>query len=170
MATIAKDIVLAVMHLHDCPPPILNCFEAASQTYVKGEAVFLSGGYLTEIASDTPGVIYGIAAGDGSNDASAVANGVIMPTYLADPNTLFEITMLQSSLADHVIAATDIGTPMAIQRDTSANRLYLNASTKAGANVRMFVHKLSRGSAIGDTNARVLASFMPNWVQALGTS
>jgi len=38
------------------------------------------------------------------------------------------------------------------------------------ANSRVFVHKVSVGSAIGDTNARVLFNFLPNFVQNLGTS
>jgi hypothetical protein len=172
MATIAKDIVLAVMTLHDGPPPLLHVLEANSQTFVKGEFCFRSAGYLTEIAGDTPAQIYGVAAGPASNDATAQTdNDVEVPCFLADPTTLFEINMLETGLADHVLVASDIGTAMAIQRDTANNKVHLNATIKGGgASVRMFVHRVARGSELGDTNARVLASFLPNFVQQLGTS
>jgi hypothetical protein len=112
-----------------------------------------------------------VAAGPASNDAAAQTdNDVECPVFLAQPDVLFEINMLEGSLVDHVLVASDIGTAMAIQRDTTNSKVYLNSATKAGANVRMFVHRVARGSALGDTNARVLASFLPNWVQQLGTS
>jgi len=172
MATISKQVVLAAMSLTDSPPPILHCLEANSQTFVKGEPVFRSAGYLTEIASDTPAQIYGVAAGPASNDAAAQTNNTLeCPVFLAQPDVLFEINMLETGGADHVLVASDIGVAMAIQRVTADSKFYLNASIKTGGtSVRMFVHRIARGSALGDTNARVLASFLPNFVQQLGTS
>jgi hypothetical protein len=59
---------------------------------------------------------------------------------------------------------------MAIQADTPNSKVYLNASTIAGANIRVFTHKQARGTSIGDTNGQVLFNFKPNWIQFLGTS
>jgi hypothetical protein len=169
MATIPDNICLAVMTLHGGPPPILYVPEAALETFVKGEYVYINGaGYAAEITGDTPPVIYGVAAEPAHNSTPAGTNNVAI--FLARPDVLFELNMKQSGLADHVSVAGDFGHPMAIQRDTTNSKIFLNASTQAGANVRMFVHTIGRGSVVGDTNARVWASFLPNNVQFLATS
>jgi len=80
--------------------------------------------------------------------------------------------VLQASLADHVLAQSDLLTPMAIQRDTvsTPNKIYLNASTKSGANTRVFTLRTAQGTSIGDTNGRVTFVFLPNYIQSMGTS
>lgn len=171
MATQLKEIIRAVMTLHDGPPPILNVPEGNSQTFVKGEIVDFAFGYVKEISSDTPSAIYGVAAASGSNDSTAETdNDVEVPVELAMPDTLFEANMLETGLANHVLAASDLGVTMGIQRDTTNSKVFLNASVKAGSGVRVFVHRVARDSAIGDTNARVLFSFLPNFIRQLGTS
>ena len=171
MSTIADNIVLARMTFTEGEPPIFYCPEANSQSFVKGELVFMSFGYLTEIGGDTPEQIYGVAAAAGANSATAQTDGVMTPVFLALPTTVFEANMKQGSLANHTSVASDFGTTMAIQRDTSNSKTFLNASTKnGGASVRVFVHGPGSGSVVGDVNPRALFTFLPNWVQFLGTS
>lgn len=170
MATIPEAICRAVQTKDGSAPAILHQPEAATQTFVKGEVVFMSAGYLNEIASNTPALIYGVAADDGSNSASGgTSSAPECPVFLADDDTLFEANVKQSG-SDHVLAATDLGVPMGIYRDTGDSKIYLDADVKAGTGVRVFTHRVARGTAIGDTNGRVLFNFLPNWVQFLGTS
>lgn len=172
MATIAKDIIFARMALDGGPPPLLYVPEAASVAVAKGGLVqFNAAGYVTEITGDTPSRIYGVAAEAGHNSTPAGTNDLAV--FLVKDDVIFEANMLQTALADRVSVAGDIGTVMAIQRDSVApNRWYLNASTKAGANIRVFVHRLSTNytQVIGDTNVRVWFTFLPNWVEFAGTS
>jgi len=168
MATIGDAAIRAVMTMTGGPPFRITLDEAATQTYVAGELVYSSAGYVTEIAGDTPGQILGVAGADGDNDAAAGSSAI--PVFLADPSVLFEANMKDDSDGDHVSVVTDIGTVMGIQRVTADSKVYLDADVVDGASARVFVHKLATGSAMGDTNARVLFSFLPNWVQFLGTS
>src|SRR5713101_6169042 len=169
MATIPDDICRPVLQLFEGPPPLLNLFEEALATFVNGEFVYIDGSsYIAEIVTDTPPAIYGVAAEPAHNDAVAATHQVAV--FLAVPSVLFELNMKQSGLADHVIVQGDLGHTMGVQHDTTNKKWFLNASTVGGANVRMFVHSLARGSNLGDTNARVLASFAQNWVQFAVTS
>ena len=167
MATIPKNKILAVMTTTDAPPAMLWQDEDATESFVTGVIVYLDPltGRLNEIGGDTPEAIYGVAH---SPATGTTANS--LGVWLADPTTIFEGNVLQGSAADHVLVAADIGTPMAIQRVTADGRVYLNAGTKAGANCRVFVHGVAKGSAIGDTNARVLFTFLPKFVQHLTSS
>lgn len=168
MATIAKQEIEAAVQIHGSNPFTLTLKEAASQTFVKGEIVFISAaGYVTEIASNTPSEIYGVAMGPAHN-GTAGANEV--PVCLATPEQLFRANMLQGSLADHTLAQTDLGSDMGIQADTPNSKVYLDSSVIAGANIRVFTHKQARGTSVGDTNGQVLFNFKPNWIQFLGTS
>jgi len=168
MATIAKQEIEAAVQVHGSNPFTLTLKEAASQIFVKGELVFLStAGYVTKIASNTPGEIYGVAMGPAHN---GTAGQYEVPVCLATPEQLFRGNVLQSNLTDHTLAQTDLGSDMAIQADTPNSKVYLNASTIAGADIRVFTHKQARGTSIGDTNGQVLFNFKPNWIQFLGTS
>ena len=171
MATIAKKPIFARMTMHGGPPMSLTLKEGASQTFVKGEIVFINAsGYVEEIAGDTPSEIYGVAAQDAHNTTAGAAE---VSVWLADPGTLFGINVLESTLTDHVLAQTDLGTFAAIQRDTTNSKVYANISTTAGANTRIFIHCVETAdsnSAIGDTNGRVLVTFRQTFVQFGTTS
>ena len=171
MATVSKDIIVAVASQANCPPFSVTTGEAASQTFPKGWFVQnLGTGYVTGISSDTPVAILGLAEQDAHNLAAAAATQVSVS--IANQNTVFAANVLETSLADHVLAQSDLLTPMAIQRDTSStpNKIYLNASTKAGANCRVFTLRTAQGTAIGDTNGRVEFVILPNFAQSMGTS
>ena len=166
MATIPKDRIYAVAKFHEGSPASLHVPEAANQTYVVGEiGYFDTAGQFAELAGDTPAEIYGVS----EHDASGV-QATMGSVWLANPDTLFEANMLEGSAADHVLVAADLGTVMGIQRVTADSKVYLNSAVKDGASARVFVHGLARGSVLGDTNARVLFTFLPKFVQHLATS
>src|SRR5262245_38831786 len=166
MATIKYDRIKGVRTLDGGPPTVQEVDEGASQTFVIGEIVNMVSGLATEISGDTPSVVYGVAAQDGHNTTA----GQKVATFLVTPDTIFEANMKQSGLADHVLVQADLGITMAIQRDTTNSKVALNSSTKAGTSVRVFVHAVAKNSLVGDTNARVLFTFLPNFIQFLGTS
>lgn len=166
--TVAKQEIQAVVQMHGANPFTLTLKEAASQTFVKGELVEIVAGYVKEIASATTATIYGVAAEDAHNGASDGLYSVSVE--LAAPQQLFAANVLTTGLTDRVLLQTDLGCDMAIQLDTVNSKVYLDASTKGGANIRVRTHKQARGTDVGDTNGRALFTFKPNWVQFLGTS
>jgi hypothetical protein len=171
MATVSKDIMTPVASEANAPPFTVTCGEAASQTFPQGWIVYNPGtGYVSDPASDTPVSILGVAAQDAHNLGSATAQNLAVD--FANGTTIFAANVLQASLADHVLAQSDLLTPMAIQRDTvsTPNKIYLNASTKSGANTRVFTLRTAQGTSIGDTNGRVTFVFLPNYIQSMGTS
>lgn len=170
MATVTKSAMTQVRSLVGGTPSPLTFGEAASQTYVKGEIVFLSAGYATEIAGDTPSQILGLAGQNANNDASAGTHDTSV--FLAHPSTVFEANLLASGLADYVLTAADVGKYVGIQRDTSNSKVFLNVTPpNGGANVRACIVGIdTRTSAVGDTNARVQFVFLNNFVQLNATS
>jgi len=171
MATVSKDIIVAVASEANAPPFSVTTGEAASQTFPKGWFVQNAGtGYVTGISSDTPVAILGLANQDGHNLAAAADKQVSVD--IANAVTVFAANVLETSLTDHTLAQSDLLTTMAIQRDTSStpNKIYLNASTKAGANCRVFTLRTAQGTSIGDTNGRVEFVILPNFAQSMGTS
>lgn len=170
--TVAKDICEFVQSQANAPEFTVAFPEAASQTFkTGGTTVNVVAGYLTDTGSDTPGTIMGVPAEDASNSASGGTSSAPYCTVnLANTTNVFAANVLASGLADYVLTQADIGVTMAIQRDTTNNRLFLNASTKAGSNCRVFTLQLAQNTDVGDTNGRVTFVFLPNFAQSLGTS
>ncbi len=169
--TVTKDIITASASETNSPEFSVTTGEAASQTFPNGWMVQnLGTGYVTGISSDTPVAILGVAAQDAHNLAAAAATQVSV--NIANGSTVFAANVLESGVADHVLAQSDLLTTMAIQRDTSStpNKIYLNASTKAGANCRVFTLRTAQGTDIGDTNGRVEFVILPNFASSMGTS
>jgi len=94
-------------------PEMIEVPEAASQTFKKGEAVYMVSGYATEftatVETDGSGAIrfLGFAAEDAHNDASAVANGVKVKVYVANDDTIFEGNIYHGTAASAITAVTD---------------------------------------------------------------
>jgi hypothetical protein len=179
MATVADDIFLEVSKRGGGTPDVVSFVEAASQTFKKGWVVYLVAGYVTDVASDTPALILGTAAEDAHNDSVAGTHSI--GVYLADDTNVFAGNCKQSSLADHVLAQSDIGVQMAIQRDSTNNRWFLNASTKGGANCRVFTYEIAQNQSstpnsasgpfgVGDTNVRLTFTFLTKFSQSDATS
>lgn len=172
--TVSDDICEFVQSQANAPEFTVPFVEAASQTFLTGgTTVHVVAGYLRDTASDTPGTIMGVPAEDAHNLAAAGVYGdatEMVTVNMANTTNIFAANCKASGLADHVLDQTDIGVTMAIQRDTTNNRLFLNASTKAGSNCRVFTLGTAQNTDIGDTNGRVLFVFLPNFSQSLGTS
>ena len=180
MATVAKDITIWTKTTTGGPPATMTYPEAATQTFKAGWIVALNAsGYVIDPASDTPSLILGLAVEDAHNAAAAGTSEI--DVYLAIPSNLFAANCLETSLADHVLTQADIGHVMGIQRDTVNNRLFLNASVAAGANIRVFTYEIAQGQpatptagfgpfVVGDTNVRLVFAFLPNWSSELATS
>lgn len=177
--TAAKDIFLEVQKRGGGTPDIVAFAEGASQTFKKGWVVILVAGYVVDPGTDTPSLILGIAAEDAHNDSVAGTHQI--GVYLALDTNVFAGNVLQSSLADHTLVQGDIGTQMAIQRDTTNNRWYLNASTTGGANCRVFTYEVAQNQSatpnsgsgpfgVGDTNVRLTFTFLEKFSQANTTS
>jgi hypothetical protein len=166
--TVADAIALCVKTTSGGPPATITVPEAALQTFVKGELVFLSvPGFATEIASDTPAVIYGLAEEDAHNDAVAGTHSVAVA--IAVTSNLFAANAKEAALANHVLVQQDIGRFIGIQRDTTNNKVFLNTAVQ-GANARAFTYEVAQDTEVGDTNGRLVFSIHPNFAQMLGTS
>lgn len=170
MATVTKDIIRFAQSTVGGTPAPYSFGEAATQSFVKGEIVFLSGGYVTEIAGDTPAQILGVAAQAAHNDATAGTH--VVSVFLAETTNIFVGNLLTTSLGDYVVTAADVGKYVGIQRDTTNSKVYLNvAPPNGGANVRAVILRIDdRTSSVGDTNARVFFKFLPNNYQLGATS
>jgi hypothetical protein len=122
-ANIVLQRALAARTISGNPPQTLVLPEAASQTFKKGEFVYLVAGYVTEIADATPDLILGMAAEDAHNgDAGAYNVGV----YIANADTIFKLNKVSAggSGTGGTIAATavtDVGKAFALYRDTTNN-------------------------------------------------
>lgn len=168
MATIAKDIMRVVGSLTDSPPIVPDWLpEAASQTYVRGELLYVNPltGYLTEADANT--LLYAMAHHNASGTTGDTKDHIVVMLH---PTTLFEANLLTGSGSDLVCAQSHIGRVMGLYFDTVNNRIVLDGSVTGGSGAKVFTHKVARGSAIGDTNARVVFSFMAKAIQYLTTS
>lgn len=85
--------------------PVLNFPEAASQTFVKGDFVYLTSGYLTICGTD-PALILGIALEPAHNTTAGLYNiGVALATEF----TLFGLSVYHATPANNKIEAADMG-------------------------------------------------------------
>lgn len=170
--TVADDICIFAQSQANAPEYTVPFPEAATQTFkMGGTTVNVVAGYLTDTGSDTPGTIMGVPAEDAHNSAlGGTASAPACTVNLANTTNVFAANVKEAALANHVLVQSDIGITMAIQRDTVNNRLFLNASTKAGSNCRVFTLGLAQNTDVGDTNGRVLFVWLPNFAQSLGTS
>lgn len=141
--------------------------EAGSQTYAKGELVYMQNGGVTEVASDTPGVILGIANQAAHNTTAYTTKTSVT---VGSEGILFEGNCTGTAGADRVFTNADIGRVAGIYRDTANSMFYVNGAITGGASARVFIHGLAKDNQIGDTNPRVLFEFLPAFVQNRTTS
>lgn len=134
MAT-QKQIAISPVGTISGNSPELRAFpEAASQTFVAGEAVYLNGsGYLAEFTSavDTGGQRFlGFAAEAGHNDAS---NGTYdIKVYIGNGDTIFRGAIYHGTAGSAVTAITDIDAKYPLQHDTTNSKCYPNKQNPAG--------------------------------------
>lgn len=158
MATVTVSRARVARTISGNSPQVLKLPEAASQTFKKGEFVYLSGGYVTEIGAN-PSLILGMADEDGHNGASNGLYNVFV--VIANMDTIFEIHKTNSGGTGVVTAVTDVGKEFAIYRDTTNS--WATAYDGEGANSRLICLDHSNFDVVGDTGGRLL-------VQVLGSN
>jgi len=159
MATIATKAAEAVGYYGypNVVPERVSALEAASQTFLKGNFVIGSSGYVAIIASDNDGDALGIATRAGQNATVGTKYAEFVPLV---PGLLLEMNLLEASDSAHVLAVTDLWAFPQWQTTSSHHVLNTTSTTD-----RFFIVKIGLGEVgdsygpggVGDTNARVLA-------------
>lgn len=138
--------------------------EAASQSFVEGDLVYLVAGLVTVCATagdpqDINTVVLGIAA----RDASGTTNTSI-PVYVIRPDTIVYLNV-KTDGADHVLLQGNFGQPYGVYKAASnVWSLNINESTLKLATAI----SVAEGSVVGDTNAIVGCKFVPQMLQEGG--
>ena len=166
MATIPVQRARVARTISGNSPQIMTFPEAASQTFKKGELVYLVGGYVTEIGAN-PTAILGMAAEDAHNEDAGDYN---VGVYIANNDTIFEFSKTNSSGNAVVTAVTDVGAEFAIYRDTSNNWATAYAAAGGYGNQRLICLDLSNFDVVGDTGGRLLCMVMGTFRQLFCTS
>lgn len=164
MATIPKTAAKVVHVLSGGQMPMLVLPEGASQTFKRGEPVFLSAGLATEIG-DNPTQILGLAAEDARNVAAAV-NDVAVEVLNSD--VMFEANLSDSVGTLIATAQADIGQAAGIFRDTTNSLITVYKLAATNHRVQIIAH--SKKDAIGDIGGRVLCVVIPKFRQLDTTS
>lgn len=123
--------------------------EAADQTFVKGNFVYLINGKLTECASDAPGI-----AGIAEADASGTTNTAI-PITLAKRGQQFTVH------ANTTTAVTQIGAKYGIVLASSIHYVDIADTT----NQRFVVDDIANDDAVGDTYGRLIVEVCKGFAQ-----
>jgi len=123
--------------------------EAASQSFKKGQLVYLSSGKLTACASDGTAIL-GIADADasGTTDTS-------LPVILATPTTIFEAVSTDGG-SDVTIAVTHVGKHYALY--VSSNDVYVDLGDTDHDALKVIALKDDAGTTNGKVLVRVLAA------------
>lgn len=170
--TVSLQIVRAVMTKHGGPPFSLQQLEADAQVFVPGELVRFVAGEMTQVVTDV--TIYGVAHGTDVFPPNTRVQGSADSVWLGDPGTLFAANLtegLNEGVAvNHVLVQADIGSIVGFAFDAANDRVYLvDAGNNSMTTLLAFVHDPAGGAEgeLGDTNARVLFTFLPASLQDL---
>ncbi len=163
-----KSAVIVSRTLHGGPPIQQEFPEAASQTFKKGEAVYLDGyGSVAEftLGVDAGGQRWlGFAAEDGHNDSTAGNSKCAV--YLAWGN-VFEMNVTANG-ADQATAITQVGTLYPLHHNTTDSISQVDISDTAGTLDSLRVMKVDSRAAAGETNGRVEVMVIDSAVQIAG--
>lgn len=163
--------LICVGTLHGGPPVTRSYPEAASQTFVKGEAVYLDGSgnvaeYTAAIDDGTQRFL-GFAEENGHNDTVAATNEILVT--LAGGGNVFELNVTANG-SDQLSAKTQVGgAPLPMYQDTTGSRVAYDVSDTSGQGDWLRVLDLSPRDPAGDTNGRVLVTVVPAACQVAGT-
>lgn len=147
MATIALQSVSPVSTVSGNSPETKCYPEAASQTFKKGEPVYLSSGYVTACSTD-PSSILGFAAADGSN---TTAGAVETPVWIANEDTYFAANVYHTSAPSAITAIAELATSYGIVEVSDKWHIDLSDTS----NTRVQVKFLDERDTVGDTYGRV---------------
>lgn len=158
MATQNLVPLLVVGTLSGNAPEIREYPEAASQTFVKGEAVYLDGaGRVAEFTAsvdDGSTRFLGFAAGDGSNTTAGAVN---TPVYIANDDTIFEGNIYHGTAASAITALTDVATLLPLKQLTTTGLgiIAVDKEDTASQIDSCRIIQLSPKDTVGDTYGRV---------------
>jgi len=150
MAVINQGICVPRRTVNNAPVEIFMGKEAASQSFKKGEPVYLVSG-LVAICGADPAAILGIADADASG-----VTGAPIPVVKANGATLFCANIYHSTPASAVTAQADVGTSYGII--VVSNKLYVDKEETVAT--RAQVIGLDSRDAVGDQYGRVLFKFL----------
>ena len=157
--------------LHGGPPITKPYPEAASQVFLKGEAVYLDGsGNLAEYTAaidDGTQRFLGFAAQDASGTTGAACS-VTLPW-----GTVFEGNVCTGAGNDQITAKTQVGnagTSYALYENATLNIVQVDIGNTGGQIRAATIIEISPKGAVGDTNGRVLFMLVPAATQVTGAA
>lgn len=171
MATVNKQRVACKETLHGGPPVQKSYPEAATQTFKKGEAVYLDGS--GNVAEYTAGVddgtqrFLGFAAEDGHNDTTAATHDCSVWVASVASGNVFEANVTTTGGADQTTAKTQVGTLYPMYQDTTNSIVMVDIADTGGQGDWLRVLEIV--GTVGDTNGRVKFTVVPAACQVLGT-
>lgn len=136
--------------------PQLPFPEALSQTFKKGDWVFLVAGYLTICASDPAAGIAGIAMEDAHNAAAGLYQ---INVALFTSQTLIEMSVYHVTAGNCKIEAVDMGTVYNAEY-VSAGLWRVDKGTSDGTSQVRIVHFLDE---VGALKGRVCVNILPGY-------
>lgn len=152
MATIPLRPLSVAKTRHGNSPYTVELPEAASQTFAVGAVLTInSSGYIAEAGAD-PTSIVGVAAAPGQNGATA---GLYKSKiWVADDDSFFIGNLSGSSVTD----LRDVGLSFGLVKSGTKEEWYVDKTDQA--NRRCIIQQLYPNDAVGDTNGRVLFTFL----------
>lgn len=169
MATANKSAIIPIKTTHGGPPLQRTYPEAASQSFKKGELVYLDGsGNVAEFASGIDSGsqrFLGPAAEDAHNDSVAATHNV---GVYCGPENIYEGNVTATG-ADQVTAKTQVGVLYPMYPSTALS-LHMVDILDPGSKIDCArITAISSRGAAGDTNGRVEFSFIDAALQGFGS-
>lgn len=145
---------------------------AASQTFVRGEPVYLVAGYVTEATAST--VLLGFAAEDATSGTAGQYN---VKVWIADTDTIFVGNKGATSLASNATADTyvtsvvDRGRQAALFNATATTAgVWTVDVTGTGTNSRLTIVDIDPRDTVGDSLGRLHFTVKSQFAQLQATS
>jgi hypothetical protein len=156
MAIVSSDYLRPARRLGLNANPVMTGPEAASQTFVKGDVLINSSGYLAQASADPVANIVGVAIEDGHNDSSAGTSDIKYTPAI--PGMIFKGVVHNASSASlAVIAATDRFTRYGLARSSTANVWYIDKTESSSAKKTVTI--VDFDEAVSTTNGTVYFVF-----------
>jgi len=137
-------------------PPVQTFYEASSQTWVVGDLVYRSSGYVTICGAD-PSQILGIAKAAGANGTQGT---ITTEVNIITADTLIEMQVHHTTPANAVIEAADHGKlyGIAVGTGSSAGVWYVDKNETSNTRVRVVEFVDALATANGKVLVQVLAA------------
>ena len=130
---------------------VKNYPEAASQSFKKGELVYLVSGKVTVCSADAT-TILGMALADASGTTDTE-----IPVAILDDNARFIANVYHATDASAVTAVTNVGVKYAYYVSSNVGRVDIGDTS----NDAIIIEELYNGDAVGDKYGRVICRIIP---------